>query len=78
MQIYEKEQSEEGRPQMNNLRRKGMSKYKQINEDPDAKWNKGSGDFSARPHPARLPSCEKELKKTSLISELRRQRQVDL
>ena len=55
-----------------------MSKYKQINEDPDAKWNKGSGDFSARPHPARLPSCEKELKKTSLITELRRQRQVDL
>ena len=25
--------------------------------------NKGSGDLRARSHPAKLPSCEKELKK---------------
>ena len=33
-----------------------------IKEKSDAKWNKGSGDFRARSHPAKLPTCEKELK----------------
>ena len=37
---------------------------KKFNEKPDAKWNKGSGDLRARPHPAKLPTCEKELKKS--------------
>lgn len=32
---------------------------------PDVKWNKGSDDFSIRPHPAKLSTCEKELKKSS-------------
>lgn len=73
MQIYnEKEHGEQGRIQMYSL-----SKYKRINEDPDAKWNKESGNFRARPHPARLPTCEKELKKTSLITELKRHKQVN-
>lgn len=28
------------------------------------KWNKGSGDLRARSHPAKFPTCEKELKKS--------------
>ena len=32
-------------------------------EKPDAHWNKGSGDLTARLHPAKLLTCEKELKK---------------
>ena len=35
---------------------------KQIKEKPDVRWSKGSGDFQARPHPAKLPISEKELK----------------
>ena len=65
-----------------------MNKYKQINEDPDAKWNKGSGDLRARSHPAKLPSYAKELKKSigsdmviQIFNDflaLRRQRHSDL
>lgn len=33
-------------------------------EHPDAKQNKEHGDLRARLHPAQLPSCEKELKKS--------------
>lgn len=29
----------------------------------DAKWNKKSGNFRAKPHPAEVPTWEKELKK---------------
>jgi len=32
-------------------------------DKPNAKWNKESGDFRARPHLAQLPTCEKKLKK---------------
>lgn len=35
---------------------------KKFKEKPDAKWNKGSGDLKARPHPGKL-TCEKELKR---------------
>ena len=31
---------------------------------PAAKWNKGSGGGRTRPHPAKLPTCEKELEKS--------------
>ena len=34
-----------------------------MKEKPDNKWNKGSGDLRARPHPAKFPACDKELKK---------------
>jgi hypothetical protein len=33
-------------------------------EQPDAQWNKRSGDLIARPHPAKIPTFEKELKKS--------------
>lgn len=52
-------------------RKKNTWRSKQIKEKPDAKQNKGSGDFRARPHPAKLPhykeeflKSEKELKKS--------------
>ena len=38
-------------------------RHKRFKEKPNAKWNKGDGDLRARPHPAKLPTCEKELKK---------------
>ena len=38
--------------------------------------NKGSGELSARPYPAKLPSCEEELKK-SLSIEGNQQQQKD-
>ena len=60
MQIYnEKEQSEQS-VQFEEKRNTGGKST----EKPDAKWNKGSGDLRARPHPAKLPTCEKELKKS--------------
>jgi hypothetical protein len=31
---------------------------------PDVKWKKGSGDLRAGLHPAKSPTCEKELKKS--------------
>jgi hypothetical protein len=34
-------------------------------ENPEVKWNKGSSDLRARPHPAKLPSCEEKLKSLS-------------
>ena len=30
---------------------------------PDAKWDIGNDDLKARPHSAKLPTCENELKK---------------
>lgn len=38
-------------------------------KNPDGKWNKRSGDPSARAHPAKLPTCEKEFKKKFTSSE---------
>jgi hypothetical protein len=35
-----------------------------LKEKPEAKWNKGSGDFRERLHPAKPPTCEKDLKKS--------------
>ena len=37
---------------------------KQVKENPDVKWNKGSGALRTRSHPAKLPTCERELKKS--------------
>jgi len=42
----------------------GARTCKQIKEKPGAKWNKGSGDLRARSHPAKLPTCGKQLKKS--------------
>lgn len=33
---------------------------KRFKENPNTKCNKGSGDLSARPHPAKLPTCVEE------------------
>jgi len=41
-----------------------LKKIKMFTEELDSKWNKGSGDLRARPHPAKLPTCEKESKKS--------------
>jgi hypothetical protein len=32
---------------------------KQIKEKLNVRWNKGHGDRWAKPHPAKLPTCEK-------------------
>ena len=40
--------------------KKDTRKCKQIKEKPGAKWSTESGDLRARPHPAKLPICEKE------------------
>lgn len=37
---------------------------KKLKDKPDANWNKGSGDLKARPHPVKLPACEKELEES--------------
>jgi hypothetical protein len=37
---------------------------KQIKEIHNVKWIKGSGDLRARSHPAKLPTCERGLKKS--------------
>ena len=36
---------------------------KKFKEKPAAKWNKGKSDLRSRPHPTKLPTCEKELMK---------------
>lgn len=33
--------------------------FEKIKEKPDIKRNKGSSDFKTRPHPAKLPTCER-------------------
>ena len=38
--------------------------YKQLKEKPDAEQNKESGDIRVRFQPAKLPACERELKKS--------------
>jgi hypothetical protein len=43
---------------------KSTRKCKQIKKKSSDKWNKESGDLRARSHPAKLPTCEKELKKS--------------
>jgi hypothetical protein len=43
-------------------------RYKKFEEKSVAKWNRGDDDFRARPHPAKLPTCEKELKKSLALS----------
>ena len=49
--------------------RKGDTmRYKQIKGEAGAKGNKGSSDLRARPHPAELPACEKELKKSLVVN----------
>ena len=71
MKMYnEKEQAEQGKLQNVNFEEKKNTKKwngakfcvqgdKQIK-----KWNKGSGNLKARSHPAKFPTCEKELKKS--------------
>jgi hypothetical protein len=67
----EKEQTEQGNIQNAYFEEKrkcnganpsaqGGNKFK---EKPDPIWNKGSGDLRARPHPAKHPAGEKEVKK---------------
>jgi hypothetical protein len=57
---------------------------KKFKEMPEAKWKKGSGNLRAKPHPAKLPKCEKESKKSSGLGAVvhpfnhRRQRLADL
>ncbi|KAL6034459.1 hypothetical protein STEG23_019827 [Scotinomys teguina] len=71
----EKEQGEEGKIQNVQIEEKrdttkwnGAKPYvqgdEQINEEPDVKWNKGSGDFRTRPNPFKFPTFEKALKKS--------------
>ena len=40
----------------------GLCSWRQIEEKPGVRWNKGSGDLRARSYPAKLPTCKKELK----------------
>ena len=60
---------------MYNLRRKGapgkwnaakscVQGDKRTKEKPGIKRNKEGRDFGGRPHPAKLPTCETELKKS--------------
>lgn len=46
---------------MENLMLELNSVLKEIKKSlkPKAKWNKESGDLRARPHPVKLPTCEK-------------------
>ena len=44
--------------------RDSVASHKKFEEKSVAKWNRGDDDFRARPHPAKLPTCEKELKKS--------------
>jgi hypothetical protein len=76
MQIYnETEQSEQGKSQSIefegkrdirnwNATQSCVQDDKKVKEKPDVKCNKGSCDLRARPHPAMLPTCERELKKS--------------
>lgn len=62
----EKEQDEQGKIKIAHLEEeRSTRKYKQIIEKSDAKWKKGSGDLRARPHPAKFPTCEKEIEKSA-------------
>lgn len=72
----EKEQVKQGKIQNAQFKEKwGTRKWngakscvqgdKQIKEKLDVRWNKGYGDLWAKPHSAKLPTCEKELKKSS-------------
>jgi hypothetical protein len=62
--IYHASEQTEQRKIQNFLNEKGSNrKCKQIEEKPEAKSNKKSGDFRARPYPAKLPVCEKEFTK---------------
>ena len=66
MQIYnEMEQAEQGKIQnvqfeekrstrKGNGAKSSTQRDKKFKENPNAKWNKGSGDFRARPHPAKF------------------------
>ena len=65
MQIYnEKEQAEQGkRESVQFVEKRGTRKCKQSKEKPNTNCNIRSGDLRARPHPTKLPSYEKELKK---------------
>lgn len=70
----EKEQVEQGKIQNAQFKEKwGTRKWNGakscVQEDKQIKeklvsWNKGYGDLWAKPHPATLPTCEKELKKS--------------
>ena len=41
-----------------------LKEIKQFKEKPDATGQRWSRDRRTRPHPAKLPTCEKELKKS--------------
>jgi hypothetical protein len=45
------------------VEKRGTRKCKQSKEKPNTNCNIRSGDLRARPHPTKLPSYEKELKK---------------
>lgn len=60
---------------MYSLRRKGTAgkvifepslvfKELKFKEKSDVKWDEGNGGFGARSHPAKLPTCEEELKQS--------------
>ena len=55
----------------------GAQSCVQGDKKPDAKWNKGNGDLSARLHPAKLPTCEKKGLKKGLSSEGNHQQHKD-
>ena len=42
----------------------GVQRDTNFKEKPDVKWNKGSSDLRARPHPVQLSTCEKDLKRS--------------
>lgn len=48
-----------------------------VKEKPDVKGNKGSDDHRARPHPAKLPTYEEELKKSLSSKENHGQQKAD-
>ena len=69
MKIYnEKEQAQQIKIQNVQIEKRGTRKWNRAKscvqgDKQIKKWNKGSGDLRARSHPAKFPTCEKELKK---------------
>lgn len=54
-----------------------FKEIKKFKEKPDAKWDKGSGKFRARHHPAKFPSCRKESKERLTSEGNRHQQKAD-
>lgn len=71
MRIYNQNEQDEQRKEQNVQFEDRMSRRKadwtqsvtRIKGKRDARWNEGSGDLLERLHPAKLPSCEKKVKK---------------